>query len=144
MSGRWSLIALTALLLGGAWLFWSSANDQGAAEKAYEAAGSGEGASEAAPGLTRAAAKGRVAFNAVCARCHGRDAAGGEAGPPLIHRIYEPAHHGDQAFQLAVKNGVRAHHWKFGDMPPQPDVSPAQVETIIAFIRETQRANGID
>ena len=28
------------------------------------------------------------------------------------------------AFQLAVANGVRAHHWKFGDMAPVKEVTP--------------------
>ena len=29
-------------------------------------------------------------FNAVCAKCHGTNAAGTDKGPSLIHRIYEP------------------------------------------------------
>lgn len=87
---------------------------------------------------------GESAFNAVCAACHGANAAGSEAGPPLVHRIYEPSHHGDYAFEMAVNNGVRAHHWKFGNMPPQPGLTKADVNTIIAYVRELQRANGID
>jgi mono/diheme cytochrome c family protein len=84
------------------------------------------------------------AFNAVCAVCHGANAAGSEAGPPLVHRIYEPSHHGDHAFELAVTNGVRAHHWKFGNMPPQSGLTKADVRTIVTYVRELQRANGID
>ncbi|WP_274626824.1 c-type cytochrome [Arvimicrobium flavum] len=87
---------------------------------------------------------GEKAFDAVCAACHGENAAGTEVGPPLVHRIYEPSHHGDQAFELAVANGVRAHHWKFGNMPPQPGLTKADVATIVAYVRELQRANGID
>lgn len=88
---------------------------------------------------------GKRAFDAVCAACHGENAAGimGIA-PPLIHKIYEPSHHGDMAFQMAAANGVRAHHWKFGDMPPQPEVTRANVISITAYIREVQRANGIN
>jgi mono/diheme cytochrome c family protein len=87
---------------------------------------------------------GERAFNAVCATCHGKDAAGTDVGPPLVHRIYEPSHHADYAFEMAVANGVRAHHWKFGNMPPQPGVTKADIATIVAYVRELQRANGID
>jgi hypothetical protein len=69
---------------------------------------------------------------------------GTDNGPPLIHKIYEPNHHGDLAFQRAVRQGSRAHHWRFGDMPPQPQVTDADVSVIVKFIREIQRANGID
>lgn len=137
--GRLALAALSAALVGGAWLFWSRSNDQSAAERAWEAAAP----APTPAALSRDGARGRVAFNARCASCHGRDAAGGPGGPVLIHRIYEPSHHGDDAIRLAIRNGVRAHHWEFGDMPPQPDVAPETVETIIAFLRETQAANGI-
>tara|TARA_R110000737_G_scaffold127218_2_gene159741 strand:- start:4120 stop:4560 length:441 start_codon:yes stop_codon:yes gene_type:complete len=88
---------------------------------------------------------GKRAFDAVCADCHGENAAGKMGfAPPLIHKIYEPSHHGDMAFQMAAANGVRAHHWNFGDMPPQPEVTRADVSSIIAYIREVQRANGIN
>jgi mono/diheme cytochrome c family protein len=91
-----------------------------------------------------AAKMGERAFNAVCAACHGKGAAGTDVGPPLVHRIYEPSHHGDYAFEMAVANGVRAHHWKFGNMPPQPGLTKADVGAIIAYVRELQRANGIE
>ncbi|MGV6850214.1 MAG: c-type cytochrome [Marinibacterium sp.] len=113
---------------------------------------SGQGASASAPvaavtmpaTLTDNARIGQRAFAAKCADCHGPDATGRDGlGPPLIHRIYEPSHHGDEAFQLAVVRGVRAHHWKFGDMAPVPGLSRADVGMIVAYIREVQRANGI-
>ncbi|MGR3582900.1 MAG: c-type cytochrome, partial [Pseudooceanicola nanhaiensis] len=44
----------------------------------------------------------------------------------------------------AVQNGVRAHHWKFGDMPPQTGLTPSDVANIVAYVRELQRANGIE
>ena len=95
--------------------------------------------------LSPTAQMGQRAFNAVCADCHGENATGKLGfGPPLIHKIYEPSHHGDMAFVIAAARGVRAHHWRFGDMPAQPDVTPAEVKTIIAFVREVQRANGIN
>ena len=78
-----------------------------------------------------------------CARCHGAMAEGTNIGPPLVHRLYEPGHHSDFAFQSAAKNGVIAHHWDFGDMPPVAGVSEAEVTQIIAYIRDLQREGGI-
>ena len=87
---------------------------------------------------------GRKSFAENCAACHGQNAAGQEgAGPPLVHIIYEPGHHGDESFQRAVAFGVRAHHWRFGDMPPVEGLTRSDVAGIIAYIRELQRANGI-
>lgn len=86
---------------------------------------------------------GKPLYEKNCASCHGADLKGGNQGPPFLHRIYEPSHHSDIAFQLAVKNGVRAHHWKFGDMKPVPGVSPDDVAHITAYIRMQQRRIGI-
>ena len=60
-----------------------------------------------------------------------------------MHRIYEPGHHADQAFYRAVREGVRSHHWPFGDMAPIPGVPDDEIARIIAFVRTLQRANGI-
>ena len=96
------------------------------------------------PSLSGAALAGEQSFNANCSACHGTNAAGKEGlAPPLIHKIYEPSHHGDMAFVLAAKQGVRQHHWPFGNMPPIPDVSDQQIADIITYIRTLQRANGI-
>ena len=93
--------------------------------------------------LSEAGKQGEAAYNANCADCHGESAAGTKTGPPLIHDIYNPGHHSDQAFYLAAANGVRAHHWNYGDMPAQPQVSREEVTAIIRYIRELQEANGI-
>ncbi|MGE0233160.1 MAG: c-type cytochrome [Flavobacteriaceae bacterium] len=96
------------------------------------------------PSLSATAREGEALFNANCAACHGRNAAGVDgAGPPLIHIIYEPGHHPDGAFHSAVRNGVRSHHWQFGNMAPVEGVGPAEVDSIVAYIRQVQRANGI-
>ena len=80
-----------------------------------------------------------------CAACHGKNAAGQRSvAPPLVHKIYEPSHHGDIAFQLAAKNGVRAHHWPFGNMPPVPNVTENDVTNITSYVRALQSANGIN
>ena len=94
--------------------------------------------------LSPQATMGQRAFNAVCASCHGENGAGRAGmGPPFIHPIYEPDHHGDMAFQVAVAQGVRAHHWPFGNMPPQQGLTRSDVGNIIAYVRELQQANGI-
>ncbi len=95
------------------------------------------------PKLSSAGQMGQLAFDDNCAACHGTKAAGSENGPPLIHKIYEPSHHGDFSFQAATKNGVRAHHWRFGDMEPVAGVTDKQIEWITKYVREMQRANGI-
>jgi mono/diheme cytochrome c family protein len=87
---------------------------------------------------------GREAFDRRCAACHGANAAGTAAGPPLVHRIYGPGHHADVAFMLAAQRGVRAHHWRFGDMSPQPAVGEDEIDRIVRYVRELQRANGIE
>ena len=95
------------------------------------------------PALSEQAVAGQQAFNATCVLCHGVNAAGTNQGPPLVHQIYEPGHHADFTFRNAVSQGVSAHHWNFGNMPPVPGVSEDQVEQIICYVRELQRANGI-
>ena len=84
------------------------------------------------------------AFDRHCAGCHGLDAGGGPKGPPLVHVIYRSAHHSDVAFTLAVRRGVAAHHWRFGDMPPQPAVTPAELDDIVRYVRALQQARGIE
>ena len=87
---------------------------------------------------------GRKTYEAGCAACHGRHAAGQDGiAPPLVHIIYEPGHHGDESFQRAVARGVRAHHWRFGDMPPVDGLTRRDVAAVVAYVRELQRANGI-
>lgn len=91
----------------------------------------------------KAGMPGEALFDQKCAVCHGQRAAGSPQGPPLVHRYYEPGHHSDMAFLLAVRRGVRAHHWRFGNMPPVPGLSDADVRAIIDYVRALQRAKGI-
>ena len=88
-------------------------------------------------------AAGRQRFDASCAACHGEFALGTDVGPPLVHIIYEPNHHGDGAFILAAERGVRAHHWSFGDMPPVQNVSREDLVEIVSYVRWLQREAGI-
>ncbi|CAN5849682.1 hypothetical protein BH24GEM1_BH24GEM1_04330 [soil metagenome] len=89
-------------------------------------------------------AEGERLFDASCARCHGALAAGTDSGPPLVHRVYEPNHHGDIAFQRAVTFGVRAHHWRFGNMPPVAGLDEPEIGRITAYVRWLQRKAGIE
>lgn len=130
------IIGVVAVAAAGIY-YWSSSSSE-----------SGTGAALASvqvPELGIREKAGMEVFNENCAVCHGENAAGRDgAGPPLVHMIYEPNHHGDGSFQLAVKNGVRSHHWPFGNMPPQPQVSENEVDSVIAYVRALQRANGIN
>lgn len=95
--------------------------------------------------LSNNAIMGKRIFYAKCALCHGQNAAGKQGiAPPLIHKIYEPSHHGDESFYRAVAVGTRAHHWPFGDMPPVDGLTRDDVSKIITYVRELQRANGIN
>jgi len=96
------------------------------------------------PSLSPLEQQGETLFNASCAACHGKNAAGQEGvAPPLVHIIYEPNHHSDQSFQRAAKLGVGQHHWPFGNMPPVENVTKDDVQKIIAYVRALQRGNGV-
>ncbi len=94
-------------------------------------------------GFVADANQGERLFRAHCARCHGQTAMGSNQGPPLVNAIYRPTHHADLAFYWAVKDGVRRHHWQFGDMPAIEGLSPEDVANIVAYVRGEQRKNGI-
>ena len=68
--------------------------------------------------LSPRAVQGQTVFNTLCAVCHGENASGTLAGPPLIHTIYNPNHHDNNSFSRAVTKGVQQHHWTYGNMPP--------------------------
>lgn len=103
----------------------------------------GESISIEVPELSELASQGKAAFDANCAACHGANGSGSEKGPPLVHDIYNPGHHPDAAFLGAANRGVGQHHWRFGNMPPQPQVSAKELATIVRYVRELQEANGI-
>lgn len=143
MTVKWiAVIAAVAAAAGGAaYVFGPDRDAPGAEAKPMTG---GAMVEVTLPVLSDAARIGERAFNARCATCHGADAAGQDGvAPPLIHKIYEPGHHGDAAFLLAARRGVRAHHWRFGDMPPVENITEAEIAGIISYVREVQRANGI-
>ncbi|WP_025897772.1 c-type cytochrome [Sneathiella glossodoripedis] len=89
------------------------------------------------------AINGRSLYEENCASCHSVNGRGTENGPPFLHKVYESSHHSDAAFLRAPKQGVRAHHWKFGDMPPIPGLDDEEIVAITAYIRQMQRMVGI-
>ncbi len=93
--------------------------------------------------FSQLAKTGEEQFLANCLACHGKYARGTKSGPPLVHDIYNPGHHPDDAFYLAAQKGVRQHHWPFGNMPAQRQVGRSEVRAIIQYVRELQVANGI-
>ncbi len=89
------------------------------------------------------AIQGNKLFDTNCSSCHGGAAAGTTQGPALVHNIYRPSHHADYAIHMAVRDGVRQHHWHFGDMPAIPQITPEEVAHIIAYLRREQSKAGI-
>ncbi len=145
--GRYTFIAVALAAFLGLGFWWSGESDLGAPVVANVSDGAGPAMVDViVPQTLSANAEiGKTAFEAKCAVCHGLNAAGQDGmAPPLVHKIYEPSHHGDAAFLLAARNGVRAHHWRFGNMPPVEGVTDGDVKMIVAYVRELQRANGIN
>ncbi|KGF70478.1 cytochrome C [Hoeflea sp. BAL378] len=140
---RKSVLVAAAVVLGGG-LVWKLVWKMSATPEHPAASTGAPLVSVTVPALSRTAQAGKAAFDARCAECHGVNAAGQDGiAPPLVHKIYEPGHHGDISFQLAARNGVRAHHWPFGDMPPVEQIGDAEIATIVTYVRELQAANGI-
>lgn len=89
-------------------------------------------------------AHGEPLYQTSCASCHGTDLKGTDTGPSHLSAVYEPNHHSDIAFVLAAQNGVRAHHWPFGDMEPVPGLGEQELAAIVAYVRENQRISGFE
>jgi mono/diheme cytochrome c family protein len=151
---RKALLGLAGLVVAGgtAALIWGGGSEPDRATPTVDTAMHGADAAAPArpadeivvPKLSGPATMGQIAFEENCAACHGKNAAGTDKGPPFIHKIYEPSHHADFAFQRAARMGVQAHHWRFGDMLPVEGVTDRQIEWITRYVREVQRANGIN
>lgn len=88
-------------------------------------------------------AKGQALFELKCSNCHGDTLVGSDKGPPLIHAYYKPSHHDDGSFYRAGLKGVKAHHWKFGDMPPVKGMTEKKMRSIIGYIRVVQQAKNL-
>ncbi len=142
--------ALGAIVIGlvliGGFVAWS-VNSKPYARTASQSSSGGDALVEIVvpASLSEQAEVGKRSFEQNCVACHGENAVGRDGlGPPLVHIIYEPNHHADESFQRAVALGVRSHHWSFGNMAAIEGLDRNNVSYIIAYVRELQRANGID
>lgn len=109
------------------------------------ACGSDDGDEGGTPGSdTEQIAQGEELYQANCASCHGTDLRGTDKGPSHLSIVYEPGHHGDNAFRSAIEIGAVQHHWNFGDMEPVPGLSSSDVDAIIAYVRDTQAREGFE
>ena len=117
MKKIWLGVAVVVVAAG---IFWVTTSTEDKPVTAQASNGSTAIVEIAIPETLSASAEiGKTAYDAKCVACHAPSGVGQmNVAPPLVHIIYEPSHHGDEAFQRAVAMGVRAHHWKFGDMPP--------------------------
>jgi mono/diheme cytochrome c family protein len=88
--------------------------------------------------------RGATLYAANCASCHGRDLRGTDKGPSHLSVVYESNHHPDESFQHAIEEGVRAHHWNFGDMQPVGGLDQSEIDAVIAYIRDVQARDGFE
>jgi mono/diheme cytochrome c family protein len=103
------------------------------------------GCGSGAPDTTSTGAGSAAALYAAnCASCHGRDLRGTGKGPSHLSVDYEPSHHPDASFRRAIEQGVQAHRWNVGDMQPVPDLDRAEIDAIIAYIRDVQTREGLE
>ena len=135
LKGKLPVLLVLAVVVGGAWVMINQSKKMSGPAAVVDVK---------VPALSTIGQKGEKAFAANCAACHGVNASGGTGGPPLVHKIYNPGHHADGAFALALQRGVNQHHWRFGNMPPVEGVTRGDMAMIIAYIRELQRHNGIN
>jgi len=135
-------VLLVAILVAAGVFFWTQQGDVSTAEAPQQMGGPLVDVTLVE--MTGSAKIGAQIYTAKCAACHGENAAGRDGfGPPFIHKVYEPNHHGDFAFMRAPRQGVTAHHWPFGNMPPIEGLTDGDIKQIIDYVRTLQRANGI-
>jgi mono/diheme cytochrome c family protein len=92
-----------------------------------------------------ALSEGESLYQQRCAVCHGDDLRGTNTGPSLLSVVYEPGHHPDELFRTAIRQGVPAHHWNFGDMPPMGHgLDDDSIDAVIAYVRSVQDAEGFE
>ena len=148
-SGRWATqFAVLITLLAVAVLVVAACGDDdgngyGASEPVAEEPAADEPVAVTGGASPEIELPGEQLFIANCSMCHGVNASGTAQGPPLLHEVYEPGHHPDASFIIAVSRGVRQHHWQFGNMPAVPDLSIDQIQQVVCFVRQLQVADGM-
>lgn len=95
------------------------------------------------PGSAEEVARGEEVFDQSCATCHGPEARGGLAGPPLTHEIY--AELTDADIRTVIAQGKPPTNWPQFEagMAPVPNLSEAEVAAVIAYVRSVQREAGL-
>ena len=134
---------MLALILVGA-IAGSCGGDDGGTAEDGGASDNGTAAGAPEPYDDPQLAQGQGLFEANCAQCHGLDLKGTDTGPPFLHEVYVPSHHGDIAFFMAAEQGVQPHHWDFGAMPPVAAVDRAEIQLIVDYVRERQEDAGFN
>jgi len=81
--------------------------------------------------------RGERVFRANCAACHGSDLAGTSLGPSLLGP--EQVQLSDEAVRLVIRNGVVDSGGEFAGMPGNSVLRDAQINEIIAYVRNRQQ-----
>ena len=111
---------------------------------ALAVAACGSAPDDTAPAGSAGSGTGADIYQANCASCHGDDLRGTDKGPSHLSIVYEPNHHGDDAFRSAIVNGAQQHHWNFGDMAAIPGLDDDEIDDVIAYIRAEQERQGFE
>ncbi|MFW2333986.1 c-type cytochrome [Ilumatobacter sp.] len=111
---------------------------------AIAAASCGSNETDTTPADPAGVGEGAALYQTHCASCHGADLRGSDKGPSHLSIVYEPNHHGDDAFRSAIINGAQQHHWSFGDMAPIPGLDDDQIDAIIDYVRAEQQREGFE
>jgi mono/diheme cytochrome c family protein len=106
--------------------------------------GAPEAMEPASPAARAGSGVGADLYQSNCASCHGADLQGTDKGPSHLSIVYEPNHHGDDAFRSAILHGARQHHWNFGDMAAITGLDNDEIDDVIAYVRSEQERQGFD
>tara|TARA_R110002110_G_scaffold11053_5_gene53785 strand:- start:2830 stop:3138 length:309 start_codon:yes stop_codon:yes gene_type:complete len=98
----------------------------------------------ASPASPASSGVGADLYQSNCASCHGVDLQGTDKGPSHLSIVYEPNHHGDDAFRSAILQGAQQHHWNFGDMAAITGLDNDEIDDVIAYVRSEQERQGFD
>jgi mono/diheme cytochrome c family protein len=106
--------------------------------------GAPEAMEPASPASPASSGVGADLYQSNCASCHGVDLQGTDKGPSHLSIVYEPNHHGDDAFRWAILQGAQQHHWNFGDMAAITGLDNDEIDDVIAYVRSEQERQGFD
>ena len=95
----------------------------------------GAGTSEGDIEVPLALGKGKLLHDKSYSSCHGLQLSGTDKGPSLVHPFYRPINHGDESYYRATLNGVRQHHWEFGDMQPVIGMTREKLVNVMPYVR---------